>query len=118
MSSDDDAIPSEFCTRPGTITVTRPALDLAQQFQTSVPAGWMVAFIWYDGQRERASKDAPWVDVGPGLGLGTYRTGDIPAEAVYQAGSLRYGVIMQQAVVDRHPEKTIDLDTRGNPVLR
>lgn len=118
MSSDDDAVPLEYCTRPGTIKVTPSALALAQQFQAAVPAGWMVAFIWYDGQRQRASKDAPWVDVGPGLGLGTYRASDIPAEAVYQAGPLRYGVIVQQEVVDRHPEKTIDLDARGNPILR
>lgn len=117
MSHDDDPVPLIYCTAPGSIKVTQRALGRAEQFQASIPGGWMVAFMWYDGQKKRASKEAPWIDVGPGLGLGTFRIGDIPEVAIYHAGSFRYAVIIQKEIVEQHPQKTIDLDERGNPIF-
>ena len=75
-------------------------------------------FTWYDGQRERASKNAPWVDKGPGLGVGAYKNGDIPKEAIYHAGSFRYAVLIRQEIVEGHPERLIDLDGPRSVVLR
>jgi hypothetical protein len=117
MSSDNDPVPLEACTPPGTIDVTDRALKRAAQFQSSVPLGWIVAFSWYEGSRSRASKDAPWVDQGPGLDLGAYRIGQIPKEAICHTDSLSYAVLIWKEIVDRHPKRTIDLDERGNPVL-
>ena len=118
MSRDDEGISLEACTPPGAVRVTSPALNLAERFQASIPLGWIVAFIWYDGQRTRASKNSPWVDVGPGMGLGTYRIGDIPEEAVHHAGSFRYAVLIPKKVVDDHPQKLIDLDGPRSVILR
>ncbi len=117
MSDDDGRIPIEFCRLPGTIMVTPPALALAEQFQASVPAGWVVAFSWHDGERVRASKDAPWVDKGPGMHLGAYRIQQIPEQAICRAGSLSYAVLIRDEILATHPHKTIDLE-RGNPVLK
>ena len=118
MASDDESVSLEACTLPGTIKVTEPALELARQFQASIPVGWIVAFSWYDGRGERASKDAPRVDKGPGLGLGAFEIGDIPEEAIYHAGSFRYAVLIRKEIVENHPQRTIDLDERGNTTLK
>ena len=117
MSSDDEPVPLEACAPPGTIKVTERALQRAALFQASVPSGWIVAFSWVEGRRMRASKDAPWVDQGPGLDLGAYRIGQIPEEAIWNSGPLRYAVLIWKNIIDSHPKKTIDLDERGNPVL-
>lgn len=117
MSNDDEPVPLEACTLPGTINVTDRALRLAERFQAAVPSGWIVAFSWCEGRRMRANKTAPWVDQGPGLDLGAYRVAQIPEEAVYQTGSLSYAVCIWKEIVESHPERTIDLDERGNPVL-
>ncbi len=118
MTSNDESVPLEACTLPDTIKVTEPALELAKQFQASVPAGGIVAFFWYDGRRERASKDAPWVDKGPGLELGAYEIGDIPKEAIYHSGSFPYAVLIRKEIVDNHPERTIDLIGPRRIILR
>ena len=118
MPNDDEHVPLPSCTLPGTIKVMPAALELAKQFQASIPAGWIVVFRWYDGRRERTSKDAPWVDKGPGLGLGTFEIGDIPEEAVYQAGSFHYAVLIRKEIVDNHPERTIDLIGPREVILR
>ena len=118
MSNDDERVPLEACTLPGTIKVTPAALKLAEQFQAAVPVGWIVAFSWHDGQRIKANKDAPWVDMGPGLGLGAYEIGGIPEEAIYHSGSLRYAVLIRKEIVDSHPEGLIDLDGPRSVVLR
>jgi hypothetical protein len=117
MSEDNECVSIKGCTLPGTINVTPQALDLAKRFQTAVPSGYIVTFSWYDGERVRASKTAPWVDNGPGIDLGAYSVEQIPEEAVYQAGSFRYAVLIRKDVVDRYPNKTIDLDASGNPIL-
>lgn len=116
-SDDDERVPLEACTRPGTIKVTDRALKLAERFQAAVP-GWIVAFSWYDGSRTRASKDAPWVNTGPGLDLGAYRIGQIPEEAIYRAAGLKYAVLIRKEILKKHPERIIDLDESGNLVLR
>ena len=59
MSDDDEPVPLDECALPDPIRVTGPALELAKQFQAALPAGYIVVFNWFDGQRERASKDAP-----------------------------------------------------------
>ena len=118
MSSDNERVPLEACTLPGTIKVTRPALELAEKFQASIPAGWIVVFDWYDWGRTRASKDAPWIETGPGLDLSAFRIDQIPAQAIYRAEALRYAVLIPKKVVDSHPEKLIDLDGPRSVVLR
>lgn len=118
MTDDDVPVPLEACTLPGTIKLTDRALKLAEEFQTAVPSGWIMAFASYEGSRMRASKDAPWVDTGPGIDLGGYKIGQIPAEAVYRHGSLSYAVLISKEMVASHPEKTIDLDDAGKIVLR
>lgn len=118
MPSDDERVPLEACTPPGTIKVTDRALRLAEQFQASVPAGWIVAFSWHEGERRRASKDAPWEDMGPGLDLGAYRICQIPEEAVCHMGTLSYAVLIWKEIVESHPEKTIDLNEAGNVIFR
>ena len=117
MSSDDEPVPLDACTLPGTVNVTDRALQLAKRLQAGVPSGWIVAFSWYEGSRMRASKDAPWVDQGPGLDLGAYRVGQIPQEAIYHAGSLSYAVLIWKGIVESHPNKTIDLDESGKLVF-
>lgn len=118
MTNDDGPIPLEACTLPGTITVTGGALALAERFHAAVPFGWIVAFSWHDNERVRASKDAPWEEKGPGIGLGAYQIGQIPEEALYNAGALSYAVLISKEVVENHPERTIDLDESGKVVFR
>ena len=118
MPDDNEGVSIEGCTLPGTIRVTRPALELAERFLAAVPAGYIVAFSWHDGERVRASKDSSWVDNGPGMGLGAYRIGQIPEEAIYHSGSFRYAVLIRPEIVDAHPEKIIDLDGPRSVVLR
>ena len=118
MSNNDECIPIEVCKLPGTMRVTRPALALAEQFQASVPAGWIVAFSWHDGERVRASKDAPWVDNGPGMHLGAYRIQQIPEQAICRAGSLHYAILVREETLANHPQKTIDVDELDHVVLR
>ena len=118
MPDNDELIPLEACTLPGTISVTRSALEYAARFQTAVPSGWIAAFSWHDGERVRASKDLPWVDNGSGVHLGAYRTKQIPEEAIYRSGSLHYAVLIRKEIVESHPQKTIDLDDSGRVVLR
>jgi hypothetical protein len=115
--SDDEPIPLAACTLPNTILVTDRALKLAEQFQASIPSGWIASFAWFEGRGVRASKDAPWQDQGAGLDLCAYRIGEIPAEALYHAGTFSYAVLIWKNIVDSHPKRTIDLDDRGNPVL-
>ncbi len=117
-SIDDEPVPLEECTRPGTIQVTPRALDLAKRFQADAPAGLIVVFSWYDGEGVRAGKDAPWVDKGSGLDLWGYRVEQIPAEAVHHEGSFRYAVLVPKEVIESHPQGTIDLDGSRNLVLR
>ena len=50
--------------------------------------------------------------------LGAYKDYQIPSEAIYRAGGLRFAVLIREETVLDHPERTIDLDERGNPVLR
>ena len=118
MSGDDKPVPLEACTRPGTIKVTPRALESAQPFASALPAGWIVAFDWYDGRRVRAGKDAPWVDTGPGVDVGAFKTSQIPKEAVYRDGPFPYAVLIRKEIVDGHPQKTIDLDAGGHMVFR
>lgn len=75
-------------------------------------------FNWFDGIETKANKDAPWVDEGPSLDLGAYRIGQIAEEAIYHAGSFRYAVLIRKDIIESHPEKTIELDARGRPILR
>lgn len=118
MADDLVSVSLDGFTPPGTIRVTEAALELAKKFQASIPAGWIVVFRWYDGRRERASKEAPWVDMGPGLDLGTFQTGDIPEKAFYHAGSFRYAVLIRADIVESHPLKTIDLMGSGRLALQ
>lgn len=118
MSGDDEPVPLEACTRPGTIKVTQRALERAHPFASGLPAGWMVAFHWSDGQRMRVSKDAPWIEMGPGVDLGAYKASQLPSEAIYREGPFPYAVLIRKTIVDAHPEKTIDLDAGGHMVFR
>ena len=118
MSNDDERVPIEVCRLPGTMTVTRPALTLAEQFQASIPAGWIVVFSWHDGERVRTSKDAPWVDNGPGMHLGAYRIRQIPEQSICRAGSLCYAVLIRDEILANHPQKTIDVDELGHVIIR
>ena len=58
------------------------------------------------------------MDKGPGLGLGAYKVGDIPEEAIYHAGPFRYAVLIRKEIVASHPQRTIDLDGPRSVVLR
>ena len=98
--------------------MTPRALDLAKRFQADAPAGLIVVFSWYDGERVRAGKDAPWADKGSGLDLWAYRVEQIPAEAVHHEGSFRYAVLVPKEVIESHPQGTIDLDGSRNVILR
>jgi hypothetical protein len=119
MPSDNNGrIPLDTCAMPGTLAVTPPALDLAKQFQASVPTGWIVTFNWFDGGRTQANRNAPWVETGAGLDLCAYKIGQIPDEAVHYADRFRYAVLIGQKTVAKYPQKTIDLDEAGNPILR
>ncbi len=118
MSNDDEAVPLEACTLPGTIEVTGAALEFAKQFQASIPAGWIVVFSWLDGRKTRASNDTPWIDLGPGLGVGAYRNNQIPQEAIYHDGAFRYAVLISTEIVEDHPERLIDLDGPRSVVLK
>ena len=118
MSNDDERVPIEVCRLPGTMTVTRPALTLAEQFQASIPAGWIVVLSWHDGERVRISKDAPWVDNGPGMHLGAYRIQQIPEQSICRAGSLCYAILIRDEILANHPLKTIDVDELGHVIIR
>ena len=118
MSADDEPVSLKGCAFPGTVKVTRSALMQAERFQTVVPAGWIVTFFWSDGQRMKANKDAPWVDLGPGLDLGAYRNTQIPEEAVFTGESLRYAVLILKEILDAYPEKVVDADATGKIILR
>ena len=104
--------------RPGTIKVTPRALERAQPFASALPAGWIVAFDWYDGQRMRAGKDAPWVDMGPGVDIGAYKTSQIPTGAIYREESFPYAVVIRKEIVEAHPDRIIDLDAGNHMVFR
>ena len=114
---DNECVPLEACTFPGEIKLTPRAMEYLTRFNSNVPAGWIAAFDWYDEGRFKASKDSPWIETGPGLDLGAFRTNQIPEEAVYRSGSLRYAILIWKRIVDSYPQKTIDLDDRGNPIL-
>ena len=116
MVGDDKPVPLEACTRPGRIKVTLRALGSAQPFASALPAGWIAAFGWYDGQRMRASKDAPWVETGPGVDVGAYKASQIPVEAIYREGPFPYAVLIRKEIVEAHPDRTIDLDA-GNHMV-
>ena len=118
MSSPEESVPIVECAPPGTVAISPAAMALAERFQAAVPAGFIVAFSWHDGERVRASKDAPWVDKGPGVGLGAYRTIQIPEEAVCHSSSINYAVLIRQAVLDDHPEKRVYLDDTGRMILK
>lgn len=118
MSADNEPISLKACALPGTIEVTRSALMQAERLQTVVSAGAIVAFFWADGRRMKANKDAPWVDQGSGLDLGAYRNTQIPEEAVFTAGSLRYAVLIRKEILDTYPDKVIDADEAGKIILR
>ena len=116
--NDDDPIPLKECALPGTVKVTSRALELAERFQAAIPTGWIVVFNWFDGGRTRVGKDAPWINTGPGLDLGAYRTSDIPEEAVYHEGSFRYAVLIREDVIESHPQKTIDVSELDHIVFK
>ena len=114
----DERVSLEVCALPNSLTVTRRAVRRAERFQSVLRPGRIVVFSGYDSSWMRASEDAPWVDTGPGVDLQAYWVEQIPEEAIWRAGSLRYAVLISRQLVDSLPERTIDLDETGRPVLR
>jgi hypothetical protein len=58
--------------------ISDQAFNQLKSFARSIGPTSIVGFYYYSQCKMRPSKDADWIDHGPGIGLGGYQRADIP----------------------------------------
>lgn len=107
--------PYEYFTPPGVVGVSEAALTMSREFDEHVKRtisadGWVVGFEWFTRQRVRLRPDAPWEDLGPGLGLGAYARSDVPPGAIHRVDGVAFVIKIPREVYAASPERLIDVD--------
>jgi hypothetical protein len=115
MRQDEIAAPRWYFARPGEVTVSAAALELARKFDKAVRAvtsdrDWIVTFEWALNRRVRYRPDGPWKDMGPGVDLSTYARSDTPANVTQRVGELEFAIKVPKDIYEQTAERLIDVD--------
>ena len=115
MRQDEIAAPHWYFARPGEVSVSAAALELARNFDKAVRAAtsdtdWIVTFEWTLERRVRYRPDGPWQDMGPGLDLSTYARSDTPANVIQRVGELEFVIKVPKDVYEHAVQRLIDVD--------
>ena len=110
--------PLSYYAPPGVIRVSPEALKMARDLDYTIRrmrqvGDPLVSFEWSTGRSARPSPDAPWQDLGPGLGLGAGERADVPAEAIQTVEGLDLAIKVPADIYERSRERLIDVDSNA-----
>ncbi len=96
--------------RPGRVSVTPAALELAKKVAATVGAAWIVTFSWATRQSMRESGDAPEAELGPGLCLGGFRREQVEEEYIHRDDDLSFVIQIPDDVLAKAVNCRIEYD--------
>src|SRR5215216_1066930 len=115
MKSDRAKLSDDFFTPPGAVSVSPAALKMVREFGARVgrapsDGSCVTGFEWCFARSVRSRPDAPWEDVGPGLGLGAYTRSDLPPQVIQRIEGVELVIKIPQDIYEGSTERLIDVD--------